>query len=197
MEANTIQCAAESVLHKIEALRQSDRRLLIAIDGRCAAGKTTLAAHLQMACECNVIHMDHFFLRPEQRTAQRLSEPGGNVDYERFMEEVLVPLKRGEAFSYRPYDCVKKQMSEAVRIGRKMVSVIEGSYSCHPELFKHYDLRIFLTVNETEQLRRIKLRNGEAGAAVYRDKWIPLEERYFSELNIEKSCDLRFDMGEV
>ena len=49
--------------------------------------------------------MDDFFLRPEQRTAQRLAQSGGNVDWERFQAEVLIPLRQGISFSYRPYDC--------------------------------------------------------------------------------------------
>lgn len=79
--------------------------MLIAIDGRCAAGKTTFATHLQGLWDCNMFHMDDFFLRPSQRTPGRLREPGGNVDYERFLGEVLVPLRKGEPFSYCPYDC--------------------------------------------------------------------------------------------
>lgn len=35
--------------------------MLIAIDGRCAAGKTTLAALLKKEINCNIIHMDDFF----------------------------------------------------------------------------------------------------------------------------------------
>ena len=43
-------------------------------------------------CDCNVIHLDHFFWRPKQRTAERLQQAGGNVDYGRFLEEVLISL---------------------------------------------------------------------------------------------------------
>ena len=57
----------ESVLHEIEKLRRTKEKLVIAIDGRCASGKTTLAAYLKTALSCNVIHMDHFYLRKEQR----------------------------------------------------------------------------------------------------------------------------------
>ena len=70
---------------------QKEAPLVIAIDGRCAAGKTTLAARLKDERNCNVIHMDHFFLQQEQRTEKRLKEPGGNVDYERFVKEVILP----------------------------------------------------------------------------------------------------------
>lgn len=59
---------------------QNRSPFLIAIDGRCAAGKTTFAEKLSSIMECSVIHMDHFFLRPEQRTKERLAQAGGNVD---------------------------------------------------------------------------------------------------------------------
>ena len=42
--------------------------LLVALDGRCAAGKTTLARMLGERYGWPVVHLDHFFLRPEQRT---------------------------------------------------------------------------------------------------------------------------------
>ena len=58
-----------------EKLRQQvrqDKPLLVAIDGRCASGKSTLAKDLQKQLDCNVIHMDDFYLQPHQRTTKRL-----------------------------------------------------------------------------------------------------------------------------
>lgn len=49
--------------------------LLIAIDGRCGAGKTTLAQRLQQELGGRVFHMDDFFLRPVQRTAEPVGPP--------------------------------------------------------------------------------------------------------------------------
>ncbi len=93
------------ILEEIQRIIQTNAAPLIAVDGRCAAGKTTLAAQLQKDLGCDVIHMDDFFLRPEQRTEERLRQPGGNIDWERFREEVLTPFRQGAPFSYRPYDC--------------------------------------------------------------------------------------------
>lgn len=176
-----------------EAEAQEKRPLLIAIDGRCAAGKTTLAARLQEICACSVVHMDHFFLRPEQRTEQRLRQPGGNVDYERFLQEVLFPLRRGKSFSYRPYDCGRQELSEPIQVEPGLFNLIEGSYCCHPALFEHYDVRVFLNIKEAEQLQRIRNRNGEAGAKMFQSKWIPLEEQYFSAFQVQERCHLIFD----
>lgn len=82
-----------------------DTPTILAIDGRRCSGKMTLASRLQQHLDCNVVHMDEFFLRTAQRTLERLSQPGGNVDWERFADEVLAPLQSGIVFSYRPFDC--------------------------------------------------------------------------------------------
>ena len=83
---------------KIDGLLAEKDMVIMAIDGKCNSGKTTLASKLAEIYDCNVFHMDDFFLRPEQRTPERFAEVGGNVDYERFWEEVLLPLKSRKAF---------------------------------------------------------------------------------------------------
>jgi hypothetical protein len=83
---------------------KNETLILIAIDGNCAAGKTTLAARLQNDLGGNVFHMDDYYLQSYQRTENRLKETGGNVDYERFKKEVIEPLKKGEAVEV--YTCI-------------------------------------------------------------------------------------------
>ena len=68
----------------------------IAIEGGSASGKSTLAQYMEDIYTCTVMHMDDFFLQPHQRTPERFAEIGGNVDRERFLNEVLIPLKKGE-----------------------------------------------------------------------------------------------------
>lgn len=182
---------AALIMESMKRLKREKEPLLIAIDGRCAAGKTTLAEELRRACRCSVLHMDDFFLQRQQRTPERLKEPGGNVDYERFLNEVLLPLHRGSGFSYRPYNCHTQKMEMPRQMIPKPVNIIEGSYSCHPALWKYYDLHIFLSVGREEQLRRIALRGRET-VAIFRDRWIPLEELYFSAYQIEQRCELHF-----
>lgn len=165
-------------------------RVIVAIDGRCGSGKTTLAARLAQDLSAAVFHMDDFFLRPHQRTEARLGESGGNVDYERFLSEVLMPLAAGETVTYRPFSCAKKALEAPITVEAKPVAIVEGSYACHPALWEHYDLRVFLTVAPQEQLRRIRLRSGEEKAAVFASRWIPLEERYFAAFDIERRCDI-------
>ena len=168
------------------------KHILIAIDGSCAAGKTTLAAAIASAYDCNVIHMDEFFLRPEQRTPNRLTETGGNVDYERFFQEVLCPLRAGESFTYRPFDCKKMALADPVEIPAKQLNIIEGSYSQHPYFGDSYDLRVYLKVHPQVRAERLSRRPAHLQERFFRE-WIPMEQRYFEAFSIEEKADLILD----
>ncbi|MBQ6677835.1 MAG: (d)CMP kinase [Clostridia bacterium] len=181
------------VLSKIKELTENKRRVAVAIDGRCASGKSTLADALAARLGCAVFHTDDYFLRPEQRTPERLATPGGNVDRERLLDEVILPLERGEeTVVHRAFDCKAWAMTPPVETKVGNVAIVEGSYSCHPDLWDHYDLRVFLTVPAEEQMRRITAREGEAAAEIFRTKWIPLEEEYFRAYRVSERCDLSF-----
>ncbi len=122
-----------------------------------------------------------------------MRQPGGNINWERFREEVLTPFRQGAPFSYHPYDCQVQDFRDPISIMPNRLTVAEGSYSCHPKLWDDYDLHIFLSVSPDEQMRRIRARNGSDQAEVFQQKWIPLEERYFQTFQIAQRCELCFD----
>lgn len=171
-------------------IRAAGKPLALAIDGRCAAGKTTLARELSAALGAPVVHMDDFFLPFEKRTPGRLAQPGGNFDLERFMEEVYAPLSRGEAFSYGVFDCSRGVIGAERTIPRAGVVIVEGAYSLHPELQPLYGLRIFCDVDAETQLARLKKRESAASFENFVKKWIPMEEKYLAAFNIEGVCDV-------
>lgn len=166
--------------------------LILAIDGASASGKTTLAARLQERYGAAVFHTDDFFLRPEQRTPERLAEPGGNMDRERFSEEVLLPLSRGEQVVYRPYDCGRQALAPSVTVKPRRLTVVEGAYSLHPELVSYYDLSVFLRIDPALQQKRILKRNPDKAERFFRE-WIPMEQRYFEATKIEERADILLD----
>ncbi len=182
---------SEQIICRANQLLKEKQQIIIAIDGRCGSGKSTLAALLKEKTGCNVIHADDFFLRPEQRTEERLSEIGGNIDYER-LSEVLETLKKTGVVSYKPYNCSKKALDEPITTGKKPIAIIEGSYSCHPELWKFCDLHIFLTAPSDVQLQRLKSRNPSLTER-FKNEWIPMEERYFEAMGIAEKCEMIFE----
>lgn len=176
---------------RIDCIMQQKKRVIVAIDGNCAAGKTTLAALLKSVYSCNVFSMDDFFLQPPQRTQKRLAEPGGNVDYERFGQEVLEPLLAGESFAYRPYDCSEQKLSEKVFVNPHPLNIVEGVYSLHPLLSEAYDLKVFLEIEAEKQGLRLIQRNKEMYDRFVHE-WIPMEIKYFDAFQIMAQCDLIF-----
>ena len=170
-------------------------RVLVALDGKCATGKTTLARALAAKYGCAVCHMDDFFLRPEQRTASRFAEPGGNVDRERFLEEVLLPLRRGEKIFYRRFDCATMQLQKPIEIVPGKLVVTEGAYSMHPELTPYYDLSVFLDISPELQRDRISRRNTPEKAKRFFTEWIPMEQAYFAAFDIPARCTLRISIS--
>ena len=165
------------------AQKQGKKHLLVAIDGRCAAGKTTLCTALAEKLSdvgVTVLHMDDFFLQPACRTPERLATPGGNVDHERFLADVLLPLSRGRDFTYQPFSCKTQTLQDATRVHPAPIVLVEGAYASHPNLRWFYDLRFFLSVSPEVQFSRIIARNGEDAAETFRTRWIPLEEAYIA-----------------
>lgn len=180
----------QQIFEKIEELQQQKEHLIIAIEGGSASGKTTLGEILKQRYECNVFHMDDFFLRLEQRTKERLEEPGGNVDRERFLKEVLLPLTKNEMISYKRFDCGTCQILPAVDVYPKKLNVVEGAYSMHPLLEKYYDFSIFLEIESELQKKRIHERNTPEKAKRFFQEWIPMEKNYQEKMKIKERCEM-------
>lgn len=166
----------------------------LAIEGGSASGKSTLGALLEQVYDCNLFHMDDFFLQSHQRTKERLTEPGGNVDRERFLEEVLQPLSKKEMVSYRRFHCGKLTMEPACDIPYKKLNIVEGAYCMHPELEGYYDFSIFLDVEEEIQRARILKRNLGEFAKRFFEEWIPMERNYFEKMQVKDRCQMVFEI---
>ena len=200
---------------EIERLQSEQPLTVIAIDGMCGSGKTSLAAFLQSVYSCSIIHADDFFLPPELRTDKRYAEPGGNIHYERFLSEItekLCAYKRQArtgagtqsaqitqtmhlpaSLSYRRFSCSDMTyQEEPVQIPLTPLIIVEGSYCLRPEFCSAYDLSVFLSCPKETQKERILKRNGPEMLRMFQEKWIPMENRYFDFYKIREKAGFLF-----
>ena len=166
------------ILNIVKEVLQSQDYFYIGIDGDAGAGKSTLAKDLAKVLDADIIAMDDFFLPLEKRSAERLNMPGGNIDYERFIEEIY-DHRWAKSFKHCRYDCHLGKMTAYKEIIKKAVIIIEGSYALHPKFRDLYDLNIYMQVSEELQKSRIKERNPE-DYDHFINQWIPMEKAYFA-----------------
>ena len=168
------------------------RGITVKIDGDCASGKTTLAELLGRVYGAYVFHMDDYFLPIERKTPERLAKPGGNVDRERFAEEIdSVPV--GSEVVYRPFSCQEWRLMDPIRVPGQRLRIVEGSYSQHPAL-RRADISVFLSVDPALQRQRILTRNGPDKLIRFEKEWIPMEKAYFSAFSTREKADFVYDV---
>lgn len=181
-----------ALLAAAQLAQTTPRPAIIAIDGRCGSGKTSLAQLIQQLLPdelCRVIHMDDFYLPAAQRPTDWLNIPAGNLDLPRLQAEVMQPAQTGAPINYRPYDCQTAAFGAPHSLPSARLTIIEGSYALHPTLAAAYDLKIFLMVSPAEQAARLQAREGDYYPN-FVSRWIPLEEQYLQKCGVNATADL-------
>ncbi len=171
-----------------------NERYVVAIDGNCGSGKTTGVKMIAEALGCSIIQMDDFYLTPAMRTQKRRMEPGGNVNYERFKEEVIPFIKSKDAFSYRKYDAPSNSFVGNIEITCPDLVIVEGAYALRPDLRASYDLSVFSKASYELQIKRLSEREGKF-VEEYKNIWIPLENTYHEFFDLEKNVDIVVNVG--
>ena len=76
------------------------------------------------------------------------------------------------------------------RISNKQFRIVEGSYSMHPAFGDYAHIFVFSEVEPEVQRERILCRDGMEMEEMFRNRWIPLEEKYFNEYQIRERADI-------
>lgn len=170
-------------VHALHFLKQQQG--IIALEGKCGSGKTTLANKLQNDVNIAIIPIDDFFLPPHLKTSNRLNEIGGNINYER-IKSLLLNIKEKHEISYLKYDCTNRNFIP-IQIEYKPLILLEGVYSFHPYFNKLVDKMMYLDIDDITQDKRLQLRKNYEH---FVNEWIPLENYYFNSLNIKYESDI-------
>lgn len=157
----------DELRRRIEGVRTSDGCVVVAVNGRSAAGKSTLADRLAAgAAGWSVVHTDdiawhHSFF------------DWGDL----LVDGVLDPLRRDGAVSYRPPPWDERERSGAITAepGTRVL-VVEGVGSSQAALADHLDVALWVHVPFDAVLAREEARFA-AGIADrgLSDEWLPAE----------------------
>ena len=174
------------LIQKISSILSRKENCIVAIDGNCASGKSTLANELSQFFDTRIIHLDDFYL---PRGVKDLNTSfDGNIDLKRFKEEIIDKLF-DDSLTYRAFSCKEQKIVSSSNLSKKELTIVEGSYSLNPYFGKYYDLSIFIKISEETQLKRLKERNKD-NYLDFINKRVVLENRYNSHYGIEKSAML-------
>ena len=189
--------AIAKVTERIVALNTGYSTVLIAVDGQGGAGKTTLVAGVAIklaaaGLRVDVVHFDDFYLPSSQRPhGQSAEKPiGGDFDWRRLRNDVLIPLRQARPANYARYDWNTDALEERHEITPGALVMVEGVFSSRQELADLYDLRIWVDCSREVRLRRGIARDGEAYRDCWECDWMPSEDHYVAVHRPDKAADI-------
>nr|AMP47763.1 AAA domain protein [uncultured bacterium] len=177
--------------------------LVMAIDGRSGVGKSTLSAAIArdlMPTPVTVIEGDTFFMGGSAETwsSRTIAENADRViDWRRQRDELKQLLRDGVAtwlefdWDAESWDSdIVPLKTQPLSANAASVVVLEGVYSCRPELQDLIDLKVLLTVPEEVRLAQLLEREGDTDQNGWVSRWSAAEDYYFAHIMPEESFDL-------
>ena len=157
-----------------------DRPLIVALDGRSAAGKTMLAAALGERLDAGVIEGDDFYAGG---VAVRAEPPAAMVaactDWQH-QRLVLDLLRSGREASWNAFDWEAfdgRVCTELTVMSPKPIIILEGVYAARPELADLIDIAIMVRADEGVRESRLLARQEHTGP--WEKQWHAAEDYYF------------------
>lgn len=182
--------------------------LFVGIDGRSGAGKSTIAAAVErvLAQEnrdpqwVSVIEGDDFYSGGSAEAWDHLTaaqKADWVIDWRRQLE-VLTSLRRNGIAQWHRFDWGSEDWdSETVPLAATPtitrmapVVILEGAYSCRPELQGVLDLLVLLTAAHEVRRDRLIAREGEGYQADWQARWAAAEDHYFGTVMPPERFDL-------
>lgn len=143
-----------------------DKLTVIALEGRCASGKTTISNNIKNA---TIINADDFFSKNDV------------LDFE-LLYKLLSQLEIKKTVTYKVYSCSTNEYYFKTIKKVEPIVIIEGVYSYHPKIRKYINRLVYVETTKKLQYERLKQRT--ENLQIYNkfiNVWIPREEKYFNE----------------
>jgi uridine kinase len=195
---------------------ESGHPVRVGLDGRSAAGKTTLAdalaSRLRERSGRTVIRaqLDYFMVMVADRNAYPYDSPESyyldSWNYPAIRDQLLGPLGPGGDRRHRTALSTpdgRPVTGPPVEVAPDdAILVADGVFLQRPELAGGWDLTVYLRISLAESLRRGIARDAawmgsaEEAERRYRSKYLPGEERYLAEVRPEERADVVIDSSD-
>ncbi|MDO1559542.1 hypothetical protein Q0812_08895 [Brevundimonas sp. 2R-24] len=171
--------------------------MVVGLDGRSGVGKSTLAQTIAAEAAGVVVGGDDFFAggttlvngRPEQLA---------DLCIDRLrLARVLEDLRAGKPARYRAFDWEAfdgRLEVQTTHLEPADLIIVEGVYSCHPDLHHVLDAKVLATAASDIRDSRLQAREGEIGP--WERQWHAAEDWYFSAMMTEASFDWVIDASD-
>ena len=173
-----------SFIKNIEATSKQ-KHVYIAVEGKCASGKTTLIDKINKSTNITIVHTDDFFLSKKEKEIPI----GDFINYSKIID-LLKALENNEFVTYEKFNCSKQLYEKATIHSTSKIIILEGVYSFNLHLREYMNNLIFVTINKEDQLKRLQKRENSESYQKFIDLWIPNEEKYYSTFPILDMADL-------
>ena len=182
--------------------------LFVGLDGRSGAGKSTLAAVVaarlssgdHVSTRVTVIDGDQFYAGgsaatwDERTPMQKAAEV---IDWRR-QRSALRQLREQGVAEWHPFDWDAEDWdtenvplsTQSVRSVVAPVVMLEGAYSCRPELHDLLHLLVLLDIPREVRRRQLLGRQGDEYRADWEARWSAAEDHYFGSVMPAKRFDL-------
>lgn len=198
----------DELLRHVTSVLRHRSRVLVAIDGPDAAGKTTLADDLATRWPLPVVRasIDSFHHPREVRMRRGPLSPEGyyrdSFDLDRFVGDLLEPFRAGATdlvtgvFDHRHEAAADASVSG---IPATAVLVVDGVFLLRPELRDRWDVSVYLDIPPEETLRRARIRDVELFGSVaevdqrYTARYLPGQALYRAEADPQSYADFVVD----
>nr|WP_145983110.1 hypothetical protein [Pseudonocardia sp. AL041005-10] len=196
-----------------QALSAGRGPVVVGVDGRSGAGKSTLTAQVVEALvrpadgvdRVTVIEGDDFYGggSADAWDARTAPERVDLVTDWRCQRDVLERLRVDGVARWQGFDWDSEHWDAAVApltastttaVAAPLI-VLEGAYSCRPELHPLLDLRVLLTVPREVRLRRLVRRDGDDHDAGWAARWSAAEDHYFGSVMPPERFDVVLGTG--
>jgi len=198
--------ALRPVVARLRTMQEaSGGSLIVAIDGRSGAGKSTVARHLAAMLGAGCVAGDDFFAaeitasgwearNPAQRAADAL-------DWRRLRAEAIEPLRAGKVARWSGFDFSAGERADGsfgrlevptVREPRPVV-LLDGAYTAQPELADLLDCAILVEAPGPVRASRLAAREKPDVLQRWHARWDAAEEHYFTRVRPPASFDIVLD----